>query len=166
VPLGIPLPSQHPTDMASFTDAINRLSQIEAQQRHQEDRLLQQQQLLDVQKIQLQQIQQQRKAQNQATQMTRIASELHRMNRAHVQIMPAGAPVASSAPSVLTRDRAPENMWAGTELEKHVREEDRSVTARRLEQRRSTLEAQRNSDVDPFREYMLRGTGSIPHTSR
>ena len=161
MPLGIPLPSQHPTDMASFTDAMNRLSQIEVQQRHQEDRILQQQQVLDT----LQEIQHSRKAQNQATQMTRIASELHRMNRAHVQVMPAGAPAASSAPSVLTRDRAPENMWAGTELEKHVREEDRSVTARRLEQR-STLEAQRNSDVDPFREYMLRGTESIPHTPR
>ena len=161
MPLGIPLPSQHPTDMASFTDAMNRLSQIEVQQRHQEDRILQQQQVLDT----LQEIQHSRKAQNQATQMTRIASELHRMNRAQVQVMPAGAPVASSAPSVLTRDRAPENMWAGTELEKHVREEDRSVTVRRLEQR-STLEAQRNSDVDPFREYMLRGTGYIPHTPR
>ncbi len=158
MPLGIPLPSQHPTDMASFTDAMNRLSQIEAQQRHQEDRILQQQRVLD-------QIQHQRKAQNQATKLTRIKSELRRMNRAQVQVMPAVAPAASSAPSMLTRNRAPENMWAGTELEKHVREEDRSVTALHLEQR-FTLEAQRNSDVDPFREYMLRGTGSITHTPR
>ena len=118
MPLGIPLPSQHPMDMASFTDAMNRLSQIEAQQRHQEDRILQQQNVLNT----LQQIQQQ---QNQATQVTRIAS-----------------------------------MWAGTELEKHVGDEDRSMTARRLDQR-SMPEAKRKSDVDPWREYMLRGTGSI-----
>jgi hypothetical protein len=52
-------------------------------------------------------------------------------------------------------------MWAGTELEKHVGDEDRSMTARRLEQR-SMPEAKRKSDVDPWREYMLRGTGSIP----
>ena len=95
----------------------------------------------------------------------RIASELRRMHRAQVQVKPAVAPAASSAPSMLTRNRAPENMWAGTELEKHVPEEDRSVTALHLEQR-FTLEAQRNSDVDPFREYMLRGTGSITHTPR
>ncbi len=153
MPLGIPLPSQHPMDMASFTDAMNRLSQIEAQQRHQEDRILEQQHVLNT----LQQIQQE---QNQATQVTRIASELHRMNRAQVQVTPAGAPAASSAPSVLARERAPDNMWAGTELEKHVGDEDRSMTARRLEQR-SMPEAKRRSDVDPWREYMLRGTGSI-----
>jgi hypothetical protein len=114
-------------DMASFTDAMHRLSQIEAQQRHQEDRILQQQHVLNT----LQQIQQQ---QNQATQVTRIVSELHQMNRAQLQVTPAGAPAASSAPSVLARERAHENMWAGTELEKHVGDEDRSMTARRLEQ--------------------------------
>jgi len=154
VPLGVPLPAQHSMDMVSFTDAMNRLSLIEAQQRHQEDRILQQQHVLNS----LQQIQQQ---QNQATQVTRIASELHQMNRAQVQVTPAGAPAPSAAPSVLSRERAPKNMWAGTELEKHVGDEDRSMTARRLKQR-PTPEAKRKSDVDPWREYMLRGTGSIP----
>jgi hypothetical protein len=119
VPLGVPLPAQHSMDMVSFTDAMNRLSLIETQQRHQEDRILQQQHVLNT----LQQIQQQQ--------------------------------------NLLSRERAPENMWAGNELEKHVGDKDRSMIARRLKQR-PTPQAKEKSDVDPWREYMLRGTGSIP----
>ena len=75
------------------------------------------------------------------------------------------APAASSAPAVYTRDRAAENMWAGSDFEKHVCEEDRSVTAhpRHLAQR-SALEAQRKADVHSGEEEepmnILRVAGS------
>jgi hypothetical protein len=72
------------------------------------------------------------------------------------------APAASSAPAVYTRDRAAENMWAGSDFEKHVCEEDMIVTAHLAQ--RSALEAQRKADVHSGEEEEpmnnLRVTGS------